>query len=131
MKHVSITFLRVLLLVAGLMIWQAKSADAHGLSHTEIYQAATAPAQSADVKADSSVSKAKTVIIKAASSPSSQKGDCKGGCCSMSIWCFAATLSQVSFEVNSQRDSFERGLPELSLPPGPPSSLLRPPRFSA
>lgn len=127
----SLTFLRILLLVAGLMVWQAKSADAHGLSHPETYQASSSPTQSTDVKAESSVSKAKTVIIKAASSSSSQKGDCKGGCCSMGICCFAATLSQVSFEVIPQRDSFERGLPELSLPQGPPSSLLRPPRFSA
>jgi hypothetical protein len=127
MKHVSFTLLRVLFLLSALTVWQAESAEAHGLDYPAAYQAAS---QSTHIKLEASASKAETVVAKSVSP--SQEDNCKDGCCSsMSMGCFAAAIPPSSPDMHIVRDAFDPGLPELSLPPGPPFSLLRPPRFSA
>src|ERR1035437_1990843 len=132
MKQMSLTLLRVFTLLVGLMVWQTKSADAHCIDHPATYEAS---AQSTHIKSETSALKAEIVIVKAASVASlSQEDNCKDGCCcSMGGGCCTATaLPPHSLNANILvRDAFEIDLPELSLPQGPPSSLLRPPRLSA
>lgn len=91
-----------------------------------------APVQSAHEKSGAPVLKAEVTIVRTASAVSSSREDtCKGGCCSsMGACCFVAAPPS-SLSINIIGNASYAGLPELSLPQGPPSSLLRPPRFSA
>lgn len=128
----SLTLLHVFILLTGLMVWQVKSAEAHSLEHLGAYEPAV---QSQSAKSsETSVSKDEVVVAEAVSIASSpQEDNCKDACCSLGGSCCssAAISSSQSFDINVVRDAFYSGLSELPLPQGPPSSLLRPPRFSA
>jgi len=134
MRRILLSFLAFAVLGVFMMPGEAVAHEGYGYNaHTvtqDTYGSATyaATSQSTHVKPEASALKTETV---AKSVSPSQKDDCKDGCCSMSMCCFSAAIPPYSLGMNVVRDAFDAGLPELSLPQGPPSSLLRPPQFSA
>jgi len=114
--------LRVLVLLAGLMVWQGKNADAHGLPGSATYHP---PTQSSSVTHDKQI-KAEVV----AASEQQENNDCDGTCCASSLCCISAALIPAVHTVAPQSKTKISYFSAAFLPQGPPFTLLRPPRFS-
>ena len=114
--------LRVLILLAGLMVWQGKSAEAHGQPGSATYDP---PSQSSSVTHDNQI-KAEIALA----SNQQENKDCDGTCCASSMCCVSVALVPTSHAFASQNKTQISDFSAAFLPQGPPFTLLRPPRSS-
>ena len=118
--------LRVFVLFAALMVWQAKTADAHGL---ENHIAPSASYSSSDNTPATEKQVAKSLEIQVARQQ--QEKGCDGKCCMNSMCCSPAAIPSQPVLPYGEMTASYVALPLRSLPQGPPHSLLRPPKLSA
>ncbi|MDE1153601.1 MAG: hypothetical protein PW788_13780 [Micavibrio sp.] len=126
MKIVRLTC-RILIVLTALMVWQAKTADAHGLENHAAYSEATTSQQAIP----SGVTKSFQQELTASISNQSEEKSCDGTCCFNSTCCCPAALSTTYIAAHFKIASLVEPVNLGYMTQGPPYFLLRPPKHSA
>lgn len=127
MKCVRLT-IYVLMLLAGFMLWQSGTAEAHGLEKHGVSAVPCADHSNAPQK---SFSKQATQEQEIAAASSQEGSKCDGKCCMNSACCSPMAIPSLEMQSYNRVVTFAFSPPLQSLPQGPPYMLLRPPKFSA
>lgn len=126
MKIVRLTC-RILIVLTALMVWQAKTADAHGLENHRAYSEATTSQQAMP----SGVTKSVQHELTASIAGQSEEKSCDGTCCFNSTCCSPAAISTTYIVAHFKIASLVEPVNLGYMTQGPPYFLLRPPKHSA
>lgn len=126
MKLVKLTC-RILIVLTALMVWQAKTADAHGLENHAAYSEATTSQQAIP----SGVTKVVHQEVTASIGSQKEEKSCDGTCCFNSTCCSPAAISTTYIVAHFKIASLVEPVNLGFMTQGPPYFLLRPPKHSA
>lgn len=126
MKLVKLTC-RILIVLTALMVWQAKTADAHGLENHATYSEATTSQQATP----SGVTKVVQQELTASIGTQKEEKSCDGTCCFNSTCCSPAAISTTYIVAHFKIASLVEPVNLGFMTQGPPYFLLRPPKHSA
>lgn len=118
----------VLMLLAGFMLWQSGTAEAHGLEKHGVSAVPCADHSNAPQKAFFKQAAQEQEI---AATNSQEDSKCDGKCCMNSACCSPMALPTHEMPSYNRVVTFVFAPPMQALPQGSPYTLLRPPKISA